>query len=143
MEDEFKEKYDNWNLKKQDLQFNNNDTDKILFNEGEIWWCSLGINIGNESFGKGKNFYRPVLIIKKLSNDLCVVLPVTSKKKVGSWFYNMNFHDKDQCIMLYQIRTIHIKRLNKRMGQITDKVMLLIKEKLEDLLELSLNNHSA
>lgn len=142
MENEQKEKYNNWNLKKQDLQFGTS-TDTLFFNEAEIWWCSLGINIGAESFGKGDNFYRPILIIKKLSNDLCVALPITSKRKVGTWFYNMNFQDKTQCVMLYQIRVIHKKRLYLKIGQIENTILSLVKEKLENLLELSSHNHSA
>ena len=39
-------------------------TDKRLFKQGEIWWCSLGFNVGEEMFGKGKFFTRPVLIFK-------------------------------------------------------------------------------
>ena len=37
-----------------------------LFNEGEIWWCSIGENVGMEISGKGSYFRRPVLIIRKL-----------------------------------------------------------------------------
>lgn len=38
-----------------------------LFNEGEIWWCSIGMNIGVEIYGKGGRFTRPVLIFKKFT----------------------------------------------------------------------------
>ena len=41
----------------------------ILFKEGEIWWCRIGMNIGHETYGKGASFSRPVLIFKKFSND--------------------------------------------------------------------------
>ncbi|MEK9183120.1 MAG: hypothetical protein AAB849_01275 [Patescibacteria group bacterium] len=32
----------------------------IYFREGEIWWASLGINIGHEQDGKNQNFERPI-----------------------------------------------------------------------------------
>ena len=37
--------------------------------EQEIWWCSIGLNVGTEIYGKGEDFARPVLIINsKLGN---------------------------------------------------------------------------
>lgn len=41
----------------------------ILFKEGQIWWCHLGMNLGEEEYGKGPNFTRPVLILKKFSKN--------------------------------------------------------------------------
>ena len=46
--------YDLWNRNKKSLS---KQSRKILFKEGDIWWCSLGINLGTESFGKGKTFH--------------------------------------------------------------------------------------
>jgi len=37
--------FDKWNMKKKKLDKNKRD---LLFKEGEIWWCSLGVNIGEE-----------------------------------------------------------------------------------------------
>ncbi len=141
MDEKIKEKYNDWNLKKQKIQFSEL-TEVLYFNVGEVWWCSLGINIGTETFGKGKNFYRPVLIIKKLSNELCIALPLTSKKKIGTWFMNVILQNKEQCIMLYQIRTIHKKRFYLKIGQLGDRELMIVKEKLKILLEFPLNNHS-
>jgi hypothetical protein len=28
--------------------------------EKEIWWCRVGLNIGTEVYGKGKDYMRPV-----------------------------------------------------------------------------------
>ncbi len=33
-----------------------------LFQEREIWWCSLGANIGFEQDGGGEHFEQPVLV---------------------------------------------------------------------------------
>ncbi len=58
--------FDNWNEKKKAIEgrFSN-----IIFRERDIWWCSVGINVGNESCGKGKDFQRPVIILKKLNQN--------------------------------------------------------------------------
>lgn len=51
MEKEKLQKYDEWNKEKKKIS----DIDKkVFFKEGEIWWCSLGINLGEEVYGKGK-----------------------------------------------------------------------------------------
>lgn len=136
---EFIEKYNDWNIKKQNIHFLNNE--EFYFKEGDIWWCSIGLNIGSESYGKGKDFRRPILIVKKLSEDLCVVLPLTSKKKMGSWFVNIKLDGIHQCIMLYQIRTLNRKRFQRKIGELSYDTFIDIKEKLKILLELSENNH--
>lgn len=33
--------------------------------EGDIWWCSIGENVGVEINGKSEFFSRPVLVLKK------------------------------------------------------------------------------
>ena len=35
--------------------------------QGEVYWSSLGHNVGDEENGKGENFRRPVLIVKNLT----------------------------------------------------------------------------
>ncbi len=48
-------------------------------NEGDVWWASIGENIGSEINGKNQNFTRPVIILKKLSRTLFFVIPLTTK----------------------------------------------------------------
>ena len=142
MEKDFIEKYNNWNIKKQDIQFSER-TENMYFKEGDIWWCSLGLNIGSESYGKGENFRRPILIIKKLSGDLCIALPLTSKEKIGTWFINITLHGEKKWAMLYQIRTLNKKRFTVKLGELDDTDFARVKEKLDALLELSVNRHPA
>ena len=60
-----------------------------LFKEGQIWWCSIGENVGGEISGKGEYFRRPVLIIRKLDRFSFIGLPITSQIKTGSWYFNL------------------------------------------------------
>lgn len=142
MKKDFIEKYNNWNIKKQDIQFSER-TEKMYFKEGDIWWCSLGLNIGSESFGKGENFRRPILIVKKLSGDLCITLPLTSKEKNGTWFIDITLQGEKKWAMLYQIRTLNKKRFTVKIGELDDTDFARVKEKLDALLELSVNRHPA
>ncbi len=136
------EKYNAWNIKKQDIQLARH-IKEIYFKEGQIWWCSIGLNIGSESYGKGENFRRPVLIIKKLSADLCIVLPLTSKEKIGTWFIDITFQGEKRWVMLYQVRALNKKRFYLKMGELDNTDFARTKEKLEELLKLSENRHPA
>jgi len=54
--------FDNWNNIKKKLDKSDQNQS---FYEKEIWWCSVGINVGSEHDGKGNRFMRPVYILKK------------------------------------------------------------------------------
>lgn len=58
------EKFDLWNSFKKILsvKISENAEKKILFKEGEIWWASIGYNLGEEVCGKGEKFRRPVIV---------------------------------------------------------------------------------
>ena len=142
MEEELKQKFDSWNLKKQRLEFSSR-ADKMYFKEGHVWWCSLGQNVGSESYGKGEDFRRPVLVLKKLSSDLCIVLPLTSKEKTGSWFTDIILQGEKKWVLLYQIRTLNKKRFSKKIGELDGTDFEKAKEKLKSLLESLPNRHPA
>lgn len=136
--EDFIQKFDEWNIKKKNIQFFERPPgEEIYFREGDVWWCSIGLNVGSESFGKGKNFRRPVLVIKKLSADLCIALPITSQQKIGTWFENITLNNENRYIMLYQIRVLNKKRFTIKIGDINYLDFKRVKEKLKTLLELS------
>jgi mRNA interferase MazF len=126
--------FDIWNQEKQKLDTNYRT---LLFKEGEIWWCSLGMNIGEEIYGKGSEFSRPVIILKKLSNNSCVVLPVTSQARSGTWYFTFNSNKQDRCAILNQIKFISANRLIKRESQMTISVFRELKKSVARLLGLS------
>jgi len=49
--------------------------------EGEIWWVRLGKNIGYETYGKSREFTRPVIILKKYNQYSFLALPLTTAPK--------------------------------------------------------------
>ena len=100
--------FDFWNkIKKQ----TDNTKSETRISPGEIRWCKFGLNIGNEILGKGETFKRPVLILKKFSRDVFLGLPLTKKKSLGSWYYQINNEKVDGSIILNQSRTLDRKRL--------------------------------
>lgn len=90
-----------------------------LFKEGEVWWCSVGENVGSEINGKGHHFTRPVIIYKKLDHYTFMGIPLTSKIKTGSWFVYIKFKG-DQTAMLNQLRLLSAKRLRYRIGMLDE-----------------------
>ncbi|MBU0766872.1 type II toxin-antitoxin system PemK/MazF family toxin [Patescibacteria group bacterium] len=89
-----------------------------LVSEGEIWWASVGENIGSEINGKSDLFSRPVIIYKKLAHDFYFVIPTTSQQKAGSWFVNFKQHGKDTTACLHQARSIDYRRLSNKLGEL-------------------------
>ena len=51
-----------------------------LITEGDLWWCAIGENVGIESAGKGRNFTRPVIVLKKFGRHGFLGIPTTTKK---------------------------------------------------------------
>lgn len=132
--------FDVWNVQKKDLDSLKRD---ILFKEGEIWWCALGINIGREVYGKGKNFRRPVIIFKKLSLDTCIALPMTTVEQKGSWFHRMKIFEEYQWVTMNQIRLISTNRLHKKLTRISQEQFQELKKSVALLLGLSEHSHRA
>ena len=87
-----------------------------LVSERDLWWVSLGENVGSEMNGKSKLFSRPGLIIKKLSRGFYLVAPTTSQEKKGTWYVPIRQEGKNMFVCLHQVRTIDYRRLSNRLG---------------------------
>ncbi len=68
--------------------------------EGDIWWASLGENVGWEISGKSKDFTRPVIVFKKFAEGFYFVIPTTTQRKNGSWYvpYRQRSLDAFACL---------------------------------------------
>ena len=105
--------FDNWNKLKKELD----RKESFPFPQSrEIWWCSLGLNIGVEIDGKNENFERPVLIIKKYNSHTFLCLPLTSKEKHGSYFHTISITSSS--VILSQAKLLDRKRLSRLVGRI-------------------------
>ena len=96
--------------------------------ERDVWWASLGENVGSEMNGKSDRFSRPVLILKKLAHGFYLVAPVTTQPHKGSWYVHIRFEEKDEYICLNQIRTIDYRRLSSKLGQLDTNDFAKVKE---------------
>jgi mRNA interferase MazF len=92
-----------------------------LFHEAEIWWSSLGTNVGVEEDGKNDLFERPILIFHKFNKDMFWGLPMSSIKKSGKYDYPIFIHGRERTILLSQMRILSAKRLIRRAGRLKRK----------------------
>ena len=101
--------FDEWNKSKKIIHENGENK---LYHTRELWWCSLGVNAGSEQDGSGKNYDRPVLILKGLSRQTCIVLPITSSSEKHKMRIPIGeVQDKKASVIISQIRVIDTKRL--------------------------------
>ncbi len=104
-----------------------------LFKEGEIWWCSLGENIGSEINGKSNLFSRPVLIFKKLSKSTFMGIPTSSQDRKGSWYVQITLGNIKSVIILSQARLLDYKRLSSKIGELDATEMRNVRNKFKSL----------
>jgi mRNA interferase MazF len=82
---------------------------------GEIWWCRIGINVGSEIFGKGREYTRPVLVVNDEGNESCVGIPLSSKLKVSKYCCVINTVDgKSHTTSVYQMKNIDKRRFKEK-----------------------------
>lgn len=58
----------------------------VQIKEGEVYWCSLGADIGDEENSKGKIFRRPVLVFKKFNNNIFWGILLSTKIKDNKYY---------------------------------------------------------
>ncbi len=108
---------------------------EIYFREGEIWWASLGINVGHEEEGKNDSFERPVLVLKKFNEHTLWTIPLTSQiKEDNIYYYEYCLGSKKYSAILTQLRLISSKRLLRKIDMFPLKDYQNIKEKIKSLL---------
>ena len=107
----------------------------IYFKEGQIWWVSLGQNIGVESNGKHKYFERPTIVIKKFNRDCFWAVAVSGKTKKGEYYYKFDFRGKNLFVNLSQLRILSCKRMLRLAGNIDNNELSIIKRRLGDILK--------
>jgi mRNA-degrading endonuclease toxin of MazEF toxin-antitoxin module len=131
-----KQKFDNWNNLKQIIENKN----LIPFKQGEIYFMSVGQNIGHEVYGKKELYLRPVLVYRKLSKQTFIGIPLSSKEKDGTYFFTFRYTKKTlSTALLNQIRVFDIKRAEYFDGNIKISDLAKLKNKLLNLLDITPN----
>jgi mRNA interferase MazF len=119
--------FDEWNKRKKDLHYKHFSNSK--FQEGEIWWCSAGSNIGHEIDGKHDTFERPFYILKKCNDAMFIGIPCTTNLKRGVFVYFLKIMNWEFILNFSQIKSISSKRLLRKMVKVPDGDEISIRKK--------------
>ena len=119
------------------LKFHINARSKDIFpRKKEIWWASLGQNVGVEINGKNSQFERPVLVLKVFNVHSYLVAPITTNLENGEYIYLFTSSlGGDRAVKLAQLRTISSKRFLRKLevmseidfDRIIDMVIIFMK----------------
>ncbi len=122
--------FDSWNIQKKRVQ--ENAVNK-LYHEQEIWWCLLGINVGVEQDGEATYYDRPVLIIKAFSKHACLIVPLTTSKKLNPYHTRIGLIEgKEAFAIISQIRLIDTRRLIDKITFLDRATFNLIRKSVRD-----------
>jgi mRNA interferase MazF len=125
-------KFTDWcNLK---IQIHFAENPEIYFRAGQIWWISLGQNIGREQNGKNERFERPVIILKKFNRHMFWGVPASTVLKTGPYHYQFILNGKKYCAILSQLRILSSKRLINRVSRIENNDLENIRVSLRQLI---------
>jgi mRNA interferase MazF len=108
----------------------------------EIWVADLNPQIGTEP---GKT--RPVLVLQtnllnKIPHPSTIICPITSNVQLESNILRVHLKkgmanmNEDCDVMIDQIRSIDNKRLVKKIGELPENLITLVKENIGILLDL-------
>ena len=101
-----------WSVTKNNIHENGNQP---FYHEREVWWCALGTNIGFEQDGTGKQFDRPVVILRAFNRETFLGVALTGRKREDAFhFYLGTIGDRDGSAILSQVRLLDTKRLIKK-----------------------------
>lgn len=127
-----KKDFDGWNEKKKET---NNRQASPFCHERELWWCTLGINVGFEQDGSNTEYRRPILVLKGLSKQTCIVIPLTTSTHAHKLRPDIGLvENKKACALLSQMKVIDTKRLVRKIGNLDKKIFEEIRKTVKDML---------
>ncbi len=122
--------FDRWNEEAKMLV----NKKRPYFKVGQIWWLHFGQNIGVEINGKGNQFLRPVLIVKKYNHCSFWGLSLTSSEKKSNYKESIGVIDNKQAFaVLSQPRYMDSGRLVKKITRVTKSILDNIKKKASQI----------
>lgn len=122
-----------WTKLKIKLNYNTN----VLagYKARDIWWVSLGHNVGVEEDGKGDMFNRPILIVRGFNKYMFWGVPLSTTIKEGKYYHKVVVSGKVSNALLSQLRVFDTRRMISKYGMVSPKDFSIIKEKLREFLK--------
>jgi mRNA interferase MazF len=106
------------------------------YKERDVWWVSVGHNVGFEEEAKGTSFSRPVLVVKGFSQQIFWGIPLTSKRHTGKYYYLLTVRGQTMpsIALLSQLSVFDTKRMTTKHGTIEESDFMEIKRQLRSFL---------
>ena len=121
--------FDGWIIKKKDCHFR--IAIPPMFKERDIWWISIGVNVGFEEDGKNENFVRPVLVIKKFSKELFLGIPMSTKLKENKYYVPVSVGGKTVSVLTSQMRVFSSKRILNKLSELDEGDFFRVLEEIQ------------
>lgn len=61
--------------------------ERPFYHPREIWWCTVGVNVGNELDGTGQHHDRPVLIIRPFNAETFFGVALIGHPRTGRYYF--------------------------------------------------------
>ncbi len=124
--------FDKWNEIKKLVH---KDGIEKFYHAREVWWCSLGTNVGFEQDGSDDDGQRPVLILKGFSKHVCIVVPLTTSTKKNPYHVSAGIVDSRNAFAITsQVRLVDTKRLVNKVGVVETELFDKIRKAIKDML---------
>ncbi len=124
--------FDNWNSQKKHIS---ESCITKFYRAREIWWCSLGLNVGFEQDGKGVEYERPILVLRAFNRYVCLVVPLTTSQKKNPYHVSAGIvNSKPSFAIISQLRLVDTKRFINRIEVLNEEIFQEIKNAVKGLL---------
>ena len=123
--------FDRWNEAKKEID---RSTFRQLVHIREVWWCSLGVNIGREEDGNAEFFERPVLVLNKFNRDMVLAIPMTTTPKRTTYHFLIPYNGSEVALVLSQLRLVSTKRLRRRMFRMPDPLFAEVRAAVQRMI---------
>jgi mRNA-degrading endonuclease toxin of MazEF toxin-antitoxin module len=114
-----KKDFDRWNKHKKKIH---GDAERPFYHAREIWWCAVGLNIGNELDGTGKEHDRPVLVIRPFNAETFFGVALIGHPRSGRFYFPLGkVEGREAVANLSQVRLFDTKRLIRKIGMLEER----------------------
>lgn len=128
--------FNEWNEVKKETQKENII---VGFRNRDIFYIKIGENNGFEQNGKGNNFVRPIVVLKKFNKNMFFGIPLSSQIKDGMFYYYFELKKgsniSENIALLSQMRLYSTNRLLNKIGTMNKDDFENMKGKFKELIK--------
>lgn len=112
--------FDGWSVDKKRLDAT---AGRPFYHAREIWWCSVGVNVGNELDGTGREHDRPVIVLRPFNAETFFGICLVGHAKTGRYYFPLGqISDREAVANLSQARLFDTKRLIRKIGTLDEPI---------------------